>query len=260
MQQLVFRGQTLHHPLLVTDEDGLRSLQFGTEERQSCINLQKPWELQLAYTQWMATALLLHPRPEKFLLIGLGGGALAHFLLHHHPTAHIDVVEKEQLVIEVAHGYFRLPRCERMRVVNQDAFSFLQIDPACGYHLVFLDIFGPGTMAPALFDPELYRLLLGRLGDQGVLAVNLWSGDRPLYDQALRAVGEASDGRFLRMAVKKRSNVILLVFPDSIPHPAIKKAYKRSADYQQRYRLDFPQYLKCLRRTNRSLLLHSLLG
>lgn len=260
MQQLVFRGHTAHHPLLVTDEDGLRSLRFGTEERQTCINLHKPWELQLAYTQWMATALLLHPRPEKFLLIGLGGGALAHFLLHHHPSARIDVVEKERLVIELAHGYFRLPQCEGMRIVNQDALSFLHIDPARGYHLVFLDIFGPGTMAPALFDPELYRLLLDRLSGEGILAVNLWSGDKPLYHQALRAVEEASDGRFLRMEVKKRSNVILLLFPGRIPHAIIKKAHKRSADYQQRYGLDFSQYLKRLRRTNRSSLLHSLFG
>ena len=65
MQQLVFSGHTGHHPVLVTDEDGLRSLRFGTDERQTCIDLQKPWKLQLAYTQWMAIALLLHPVPKK---------------------------------------------------------------------------------------------------------------------------------------------------------------------------------------------------
>jgi spermidine synthase len=260
MQQLVFNGHTGHHPVLVTDEGDRRSLRFGTAERQSCIDLQKPWELQLAYTQWMATALLLHPQPEKFLLVGLGGGALPHFLLHHHPEAHIDVVEKERLVIDLAHGYFRLPFRAGLRIVHQDALSYLQTDPACGYHLAFLDIFGPGAMAPALFDPELYSLLLARLCPEGVLAVNLWCGDKPLYEQALRAVGEASDGRFLQMAVKKRSNVILLIFPNEIPHQVIKKAQKCSTVFQQRYGLDFSQYLKRLRRTNRSSLLHTLFG
>ena len=260
MQQLVFSGHTCHHPVLVTDEDGLRSLRFGTDERQTCIDLQKPWKLQLAYTQWMAIALLLHPCPEKILLIGLGGGALPHFFLHHHPEARIDAVEKERLVIELAHGYFRLPLREGMRIINQDALSFLQTDPANGYHLAFLDIFGPGAMAPALFDPELYGLLLARLSPKGILAVNLWSGDKVLYQKALRAVEEASDGRFLQMAVKKRSNVILLVFPGEIPHATIKKAQKRSADYLQRYGIDFSQYFKRLRRSNRSSLLHALFG
>lgn len=260
MHQLVYSGHTGDHPVLVTDEEGLRSLRFGTDERQTCIDLLKPWELQLAYTQWMATALLLHPRPEKMLLIGLGGGALPHFLLHHHPEARIDVVEKERLVIELAHGFFRLPRCPGLRIVNRDILSFLQTDPATGYDLAFLDIFGPGVMAPALYEPELYRLLLARMNPEGVLAVNLWSGDKPLYHKALRAVEEGSGGEVLGMAVKKRSNVILLVFPGPIPHQAIKKAQKHSIEHQQRYALDFPQYLKRLRRSNRLPLLRALFG
>jgi spermidine synthase len=254
MRQLIYSGHTGDHPVLVTDENGLRTLRFGTEERQTCIDLHKPWVLQLAYTQWMATGLLLHPCPEKFLLVGLGGGALAHFLMHHHPDAVIDVVEKERLVIEQAHASFHLPR-HGLRIVHHDALSFLRSDPASGYHLIFLDIFGPGCMAPALFDPELYRLLLNRLHPEGLLVANLWCGDKPLYHHALQAVGEASGGRCLQMAVKKRSNVILLAFPNEVPRKTIKKVQKCNAEYQQRYGIDFAPFLKRLRRTNRSSLL-----
>jgi len=260
MQQLVYSGRTDDHRVLVTDEDGLRTLRFGTEERQTSIDLERPWALQLAYTQWMVTALLLHPRPEKFLLLGLGGGALPHFLLHHHPEARIDAVEKERLVIDLAHHLFRLPRRDGLRIVHQDALSFLRTDAVTGYHVAFLDIFGPGTMAPPLFDPELYRLLLARLHPDGVLAINLWSGDQPLYQTAVRAAGEACDGRLLQMQVKKRSNVILLGFAGEIPHQAIKKAQKRSGEHRQRYGLDFSPFLKRLRRTNRSSLLERLFG
>jgi spermidine synthase len=260
MRHLVFSGQAGDHPVLVTDEAGLRCLRFGTDERQTCIDLHQPWELQLAYTQWMITALLLHPRPEKFLLIGLGGGALPHFLLHHHPEARIDAVEKEQLVIDLAHDLFRLPRRDGLRIVQQDAFSFLRADPATGHHVAFLDIFGPGFMAPPLYDPELYRLLLERLSPDGILAVNLWSGDQAVYDQALQAAHEGCGGRLLRMQVKKRSNVILLGFAGEIPHQTIKKAQNRSADFQQRYGLDFSPFLKRLRRTNRPSLLERLFG
>lgn len=259
MRQLIYSGHTGEHPVLITDENGLRTLRFGSEERQTCIDLHKPWVLQLAYTQWMATGLLLHPQPEKFLLVGLGGGALAHFLLHHHPEAEIDVVEKERLVIEQAHAAFHLPQ-HGLRIVHRDALSFLRTDPASDYHLAFLDIFGPGCMAPALFDPELYRLLLNRLHPEGVLVANLWCGDKPLYQRALQAIGEASGGRCLQMAVTKRSNVVLLTFPREVPRKTIKKAQKHSAAYRQRYGIDFAPFLKRLRRTNRSPLLDFLFG
>ncbi len=258
MHQLVFSGHTGQHPVLVTDEDNLRSLRFGTDERQSCINLLAPWELQLAYTQWMTTALLLHPGPEKFLLFGLGGCALPHFLLHHHPEAQVDVVEKEAQVIALAHDYFKLPERETLRIINQDAEGFLRTAESSEYHVAFLDIFGPGAMAPALFDSALYRAILDRLAPDGVLAVNLWDGDKHLYHQALEAVREGSGGQVMQMQVKRRSNVILLVFPADIPHQTIKKAQKHSSAYQQRYRLDYPQFLKRLRRTNRASFLTSL--
>jgi len=260
MEFVIFKGKTAAHPVIITDEGSLRSLRFGTEERQSCIDLQAPQVLQLAYTRWMATALLLPPQLEKFLVVGLGGAALPHFLLHHFPAGSLTIVEKERLVIELGYGYFRLPLNDRIRIVHQDALSFTVNDPPGGYHVAFLDIFGAGAMAPALFDASLYRKLLEQLDPEGVLAVNLWSGDRVLYQRALEAISEGSEGQMLSMQVKKRSNVILLVFPGEIPHKRIKKARKQGAMYQQRYGLEFPHFFKRLRRTNRSPILRTLLG
>jgi spermidine synthase len=260
MEQVIFEGRTGDHPVRITEENGLRSLRFGTEERQSCIDLFQPQVLQLAYTRWMVTALVLHPHPEHFLLVGLGGGALVHFLFHHFPEARITVVEKERLVIELAHGYFRLPMTRGLRIQHQDALTFGQIEPAGGYHVAFLDIFGAGAMAPAVFEARLYRQLLQQLEAEGILAVNLWSGDRQLYRQALEAAHEASEGRMLCMQVKKRSNVILLLFPGEIPQKRIKAVRKQSIGLQQQYGLEFPLFLKRLRRTNRSPILRTLFG
>lgn len=102
MPDLVYSAHTGSHPVLVTDEGDLRCLRFGTGERQSCIDRRTPWVLQLAYTRWMMTALLLPQNPQRLLLFGLGGGAMVHFLLHHLPMARLDVVEREGLVIDLA--------------------------------------------------------------------------------------------------------------------------------------------------------------
>ncbi len=254
MRYPVYSGRTGGHPVLVHDEEGVRTLRFGTEERQTAIDLREPWVLQLVYTQWMVTALLLHPRPQHFLVLGLGGGALPHFLLRHHPEARIDAVERERLIIDLAHDCFHLPRRDGLRILHQDALAFLRSHPPTGYHIAFVDIFGAGAMAPALFEPELYRLLMARMCPDGVLAVNLWSGDKAQYDLAVRAAGEGCGGRMLRMQVKKRSNVILLLFPEAIPHTMIKQARRRHAEYQRRYGIDFSPFLKRLRRGRSSLL------
>ena len=255
MRELVFSGHNDVHPLLVTDENGLRSLRFGTEERQSCLNLERPWELQLDYTRWMMTALLLHPAPRRLLLFGLGGGAMAHFLLHHHPEAWLEVVELDPHIIRLARAWFALPDTDNLHLVNQEAAAFLAEAGESSWDIAFLDIFGPGSMAAPLFDRSFHRAILDRLGPDGLLAVNLWSGDRELFDRAREAVRLACGDQLLEMQVKRRSNAILLAFPGPIPRATVKQAHKQAAAHQRRYGLDFPHYLKRLRRTNRLSLL-----
>lgn len=262
--QQIYQGQGSAHPLTVTDEAGLRVLRFGGQERQTCLDPARPYRLQLDYTRAMVLALLLCPQPESFLVLGLGGGALPHFLLHHYPGARIEVVEKEQAVIDLAHVFFGLPRQERLTILHQEASDFLRQSPPAthgqGYQLALVDIFGAGCMAPDLFDPGFYRGLLARLHPQGVIAVNLWSGEAAAYQQALRAVEQGCDGRLLLLPVGKHSNVIVLAFADAIPHAIIKQAAKQGTIHSQRLGIDFAPLFKRLRRANRPTLLSRLFG
>ena len=260
MSQLVYSDHTGSHPVLVTDEGPLRCLRFGTGERQSCVDLRTPWVLQLAYTRWMMSALLLPQTLQRLLLLGLGGGGMVHFLHRHLPHVRLDVVERERLIIDLARRYFLLPAADTLHLFRQDAVAFLETPDACGYQVALVDIFTPGAMAAPVFEPAFHRALLDRLDADGVLAVNLWSGDRPSFDRALAALEEASGGQLLQMQVSRRSNVIVLAFPVAIPRAAIKRARKNGPFHQRRYQLDFPRYLKRLRRGNRLPLLARLLG
>ena len=257
MEQIIFAEQGSEHPVVVVEEEHVRCLRFGTGARQSCMDTLAPHRLQLAYTRWMMTALLLHPRPERFLILGLGGGSLVRFLLHHHPEARIDVVERSAEVIRTARAYFLLPEQENLRILHRDAADFVARSAAGGaapYHVVFVDIFGPDCMAPPLYDPAFHSQTLRCLTDDGVMAVNLWSGDRCRFLLARRALSAACAGRVLRLKVRKRSNVILLAFPCRIPKKRLRRVRKNILPLQQRYGLNFPRYLKRLRRTNLDLL------
>ncbi len=257
MERIIFSEQGDDHPLVVVEEEHIRCLRFGTGAKQSCMDTLAPHRLQLAYTRWMMTALLLHPQPERFLILGLGGGSLVRFLLHHHPQARIDVVERSAAVIRIAHTHFHLPEQENLRILHQDAADFAARLPGSGvlsYHVVFVDLFGPDCMAQPVFDPAFHDQLLHGLADDGVMAVNLWSGDRWRFLLARRALTAACPGRILKLQVRKRSNVILLAFPRRIPRQRLRRVRKNILPHQQRYDLNFPKYLKRMRRSNLGLL------
>src|SRR5512138_3544669 len=82
---LVHRTQDELGPIEVVEDTLYRSLHFGTEPKQSSMLLGDPLALVLSYTRSMTTALLFVPQVRRVLLIGLGGGSLAKFILHHIP-------------------------------------------------------------------------------------------------------------------------------------------------------------------------------
>ena len=107
--RLVHQAQSDEGVIEVVDSGDSRSLHFGTHPRQSSMRISDPAYLDLSYTQAMMGALLLNPVPRRVLIVGLGGGSLVKFLLHHFPRCQIDVVEYRQDVIDVAHQFFGLP-------------------------------------------------------------------------------------------------------------------------------------------------------
>ncbi|PID72214.1 MAG: hypothetical protein CSB34_03930 [Desulfobulbus propionicus] len=251
-ERIVYRGSTGDHPLEVSGEGSLLSLRFGGDERQSCVDIDCPHKLQLAYTRWMMTALLLHPAPSRFLLCGLGGGAIAHFLHHHHPDGQQDIVEKEAKVIRVAKKYFGLPQTEQITLYHQDAVDFIcNHPPNTAYHIAFIDLFSQDAMAPPVYVADFYRGIFDLLDAQGVIAVNLWNGNTELFQNCLHAIRKSCANRVMELAVKKRSNAIVFGFRDNDPRQVIKKARKQLPALEARYQLPFHKYFKKLRRTNR---------
>ena len=94
---VIHRSQDSRGVIEVVDDGCTRSLHFGNAVRQSAMDLNRPEYLVLTYTRAMMSCLLFKPTPCKVLLIGLGGGSLAKFLLHHIPNCTIDAVELREL-------------------------------------------------------------------------------------------------------------------------------------------------------------------
>jgi spermidine synthase len=264
MERIIHNSHNGIHPIVADEKGTIRTLRFGTNARQSCLDLNEPSRLILDYTKWMMTALLFPPQPSRFLVLGLGGGSITHFLLHHHHNCIIDSVERSQTVINLAHKHFLLPRkSNRLRIFNQDAWDFLNRkarNRSSSYHVAFVDIYEPDSMAPLFFNPDFFTSILQHLSSNGVMAVNVWNGDKKLYKRALAAILHSCKGHCLLLPVQNSSNHILLAFPNAISNTQIRKIKKKTEQHSRFYNLAFDTYLKKIRRPGYLPLIHFFTG
>jgi len=248
MEQIVFQGNSNDHPLIVSDQYPLRSLRFTSESRQSCINLHEPHILQLAYTRWMMSALLFGGSAKHVLLLGLGGGALVHFLLYHHPHLRIDVVEKSKAVIELAHDHFGIPARKHLHIHHQDAESFCNTQETAinRYNFIFIDIFDADAMAQPMYRQEFFRDLCKLLTGEGVLAANLWGANKEDFTRARAAMQLGCNRQTLQLKVPKKGNCICLGFRQLITRQVLSQARNNIPVSAQQYGLPFRRYWKRL--------------
>lgn len=235
-------------------EDGYqRSLHFGSEPKQSSMDLNDPLRLALSYTRAMMSTLLFTAVPHRVLLLGLGGGSLAKFLLHHFPACRLDAVEYRESVYKIARGYFHLPEDPRLTLYFADAADFIRQADAdlSGYDLILLDAFTADGVAQGTCGLSFFEACRTRLAATGVLAANLWSGDSVRLEDVISDLSDAFDGRLLRLPVDGKANIIALVTQQGKPRRDLRRLDQAARELQQQLGLEFITFLKTLRRNNR---------
>jgi spermidine synthase len=126
--------------------------------------------------------MILHPRPEKVLIVGVGSGATIGSVLAYDGVKQVDIVEINRDVIEASRlfdtvngRYWEDPR---VRVYWEDAKTFLQIADQ-QYDLIISEPTNPwiagiaGVFSREFFDTCLRRLAPGGLFTQWVQAYEL---------------------------------------------------------------------------------------
>jgi spermidine synthase len=118
-------------------------------------------------------ALCLLTAPRRALVVGGGDGGTVREILRHASIAHVDLVEIDGMVIDVARTFF--PRISaalddpRLSVHVADGIAFVKEAPAGTYDLVVVDSTDPVGIAEGLFGEAFYRDCARILTEQGVL-------------------------------------------------------------------------------------------
>lgn len=182
----------------ISEEGGIRYLNFSARFIQGAMRIHRPNALELAYTREMMACLLMRepPWPADALLIGLGAGSLAKFIYRNLPATRITVVEIDPQVEVIARLHFRLPDDPvRLRVVIGDGAEYMMRDGS-QFDYILVDGFDKNGRAGALETLPFYQACRARLGEQGLMAVNLLSRSRGFQANKER-LAAAFDGRSL---------------------------------------------------------------
>lgn len=251
--QVVYHCRDEHGVIdVVAEGDGkLRSLQFGTTARQSTMFVDRPDDLALEYTRCLMTALLfLEADPRRVLLLGLGGGSLAKFLLRRCEGCRVDVVELRPRIVEVAERFFGVPMGhERLRVHVADGRQFLLASEGDPYDLILVDLHSSQGMSPVVLEPDFLPACRRLTAAEGVLSANMWYGVDEASERTLRLAVEASYDTTLYLPVAgKRNCVAHGLLRRALPPGATLESRARS--WQERAGLPLPELLAQVIRHN----------
>jgi spermidine synthase len=235
----------------VRRQGNLRTLVFvrdnGEEVDETIVNLKKPYQMMAAYAPCMFASYLLQPQQARVLIVGLGGGAMVHFLKHYDADLRIDVVEIDPAVVKIADVYFGIRSAGKVNVVTGDGLEYLE-KTEHRYDVIYMDAY----LKPAantdttglplrLKTEQFYRGLQEKLRPGGVVAFNL---NRHKGTEAdLDAIG----GAFREVYVFRPAvgNVVALATARG-PHlpPADLHARAREADRRFKATFSFQELLR----------------
>lgn len=200
----------------VSEKAGIRYLHLGSDTVQSAMRLGVPHELVLSYTRAMMGFLLFHPEPRHVLMIGLGGGSLAKYVLHTFPSASVTVVENNPRVIAAAHAQFMVPRDDpRLSVLLGDGVSHVRAYPGC-CDVLMVDGFDAQSQVEALATEDFYDQCRLALEPGGVLSVNLWSSDSR-FDTFLQRIERVFSGQVVCLPAERKGNVAVFAIRGRVP-------------------------------------------
>jgi spermidine synthase len=140
----------------------------------------------MAYSRTMLVGLAVHDKPQRVLVVGLGGGTIPTWLHRHFPKTLIDVVEIDPEVVDVAKNFFGFRPDEKLKAHVQDGRKFIEQtrDP---YDVIFLDAFSADSIPYHLATQEFLKAVRKAIKPDGLVVSNVWSRQsNKLYDSMVK--------------------------------------------------------------------------
>jgi spermidine synthase len=232
--------------IVVVDEaDGTRALRFGRHgARQSAWRPDDPDHLVLPYVEVALTALALSADPRRILVVGLGGGTLPGFLHRHYPDAHIDAVDIDPEVVDVAKKYFGFREDAKLRAHVADGRRFIE-EAREPYDLIFLDAFGTTAVPAHLTTREFLEAVRRATRPSGVVVGNLWFRQfNKLFDSMVLTYRKVFDDLAVLHVVGTGNRILIAVPRRNALERAEFARLAREVSSARRFRFDMGELVE----------------
>ncbi|WP_347986926.1 spermine synthase [Methylomonas sp. AM2-LC] len=237
----------------IVDQAGVRALHFGSHARQSSMLLTDPNRLHSLYARAMMAGLLFNDQPKDVLMIGLGGGTIAKFLLHQFSKCRVKAVEFRSSVLKVARSHFGLPLDPRLKIkIGCGAQHVYQASRENSelHDVIMIDAYDHAGMAPEVSSQVFFDNCRTLLAKDGLLIINLWGTDKDMFQQVSWNMGLVFQQRMLFLPVRSRGNVIGFAFGENMHKPTFKDLIQKAKLLEQRYQLEYLLFLQDFKRHN----------
>ncbi len=212
---IIYQRDSRFHRIVVQDHPPYRIL-FFDRQQQSRIRLNNPFEGALPYTDYFYFAQVVNPRIQRVLYVGVGGGSVPTRLVHDYPEVHVDAVEVDPVVIDVAKTYFSFTPGPRLAVHVEDGRTFVRRSQE-KWDLIVIDVYSQnryGATIPAhMTTREFFEECQAHLSPGGLVLFNsAWVPRSPIT----RAISKTLGAVFPGQLAFANMNTVLMAGPESI--------------------------------------------
>jgi spermidine synthase len=174
-------------------------------------------------------------------------------LLRHFPECRLRAVECRASVVKIARSHFGLPLDSHLKVIVDDAGSYVRhhAQTGAGQHdLILIDAFDSEGMAESISSIAFFDSCKILLKLDGLLVINLWGTEAKLYGSCLHWLEQVFNEKVLTLPVRNRGNMIAVAFNQGIPKFDMKALKIRAIELEQQYQIEFPKFLKDFNKHN----------
>ncbi len=175
-----------YHRIKVAEANGVRTLRFERNQ-QSSMRLDDPFETDLEYVGYLHLPLAVIPSAERTLVIGLGAGMLVKRMWRDYPAMHLDAIELDAAVVEIARVLFELPSDPRITVIVGDGRDYLEATSAT-YDIIIVDAFADDRVPRPLTTEECFRAARDHLSPDGAFAINVIGSLQGSHSREARSI------------------------------------------------------------------------
>lgn len=208
-----FKGRCIYqysngeYPVEVFDNWRFRWLRFGSHYIQSVIQKRNPHRPMLSYMTRLC--LLCSPLPSKTLLLGLGAGAMVHYLQHNYSND-ITAVELDTNIANIAKDYFKLDE-NNLTINIEDANCHVKKTTE-KYDNILIDLFDDTNFPTSCNNNEFFQQCKRLLKPKGILSLNIVN--YPQQKKLLEFIKLTFNNQSLALPVADYGNLIIHASPD----------------------------------------------